>query len=158
VKAGQVLARLDPADAALQATQAEAQRALAAADLARYRDLKAKNFISAVGARCARNHLQGGRGAGGAGEEPGELHDAGGRSRGRDRPGAGRAGTGGGAGQAVFRWRRTANAKSRSRYRKAKSAAFKLGQAAEVSFWSAGSADKPLARAACARCRRWPIR
>lgn len=47
VKAGQLLARLDPADAALQATQAEAQRALAAADLARYRDLKAKNFISA---------------------------------------------------------------------------------------------------------------
>lgn len=47
VKAGQVLARLDPADAALQATQAEAQKALAAAELTRYRDLKAKNFISA---------------------------------------------------------------------------------------------------------------
>jgi multidrug efflux pump subunit AcrA (membrane-fusion protein) len=47
VKAGQVLARLDPADAGLQATQAEAQRALASAELTRYRDLKARNFISA---------------------------------------------------------------------------------------------------------------
>lgn len=47
VKVGQVLARLDPADAGLQVTQAEAQKALAAADLARYRDLKAKNYISA---------------------------------------------------------------------------------------------------------------
>ena len=47
VKAGQVLARLDPADAGLQAAQAEAQRALAAAELTRYRDLKARNFISA---------------------------------------------------------------------------------------------------------------
>ena len=44
VKAGQVLARLDPADAGLQATQAEAQLSLAAAELARYRDLKARNF------------------------------------------------------------------------------------------------------------------
>jgi len=47
VKGWSVLARLDPADAGLQLTQAEAQRALAAGDLARYRDLKAKNYISA---------------------------------------------------------------------------------------------------------------
>ncbi len=46
VKQGQALARLDPADAGLQATQAEAQRAMAAADLARYRDLRSKNFVS----------------------------------------------------------------------------------------------------------------
>lgn len=47
VKAGQPLARLDPADTGLQAAQAEAQRALAEADLKRYQDLRAKNFISA---------------------------------------------------------------------------------------------------------------
>ena len=46
VKAGQPLARLDPADLALQAGQAEAQRALAAADARRYRDLRARNFVS----------------------------------------------------------------------------------------------------------------
>lgn len=46
VKAGQPLARLDAADTALQATQADAQRALAEAEVKRYRDLRAKNFIS----------------------------------------------------------------------------------------------------------------
>lgn len=46
VKAGQVLARLDGADAAQQQIQADAQRALAESELQRYRDLKQKNFIS----------------------------------------------------------------------------------------------------------------
>jgi len=46
VKAGQPLARLDATDSALQASAAEAQRALAAADAKRYRELKDKNFIS----------------------------------------------------------------------------------------------------------------
>lgn len=46
VKAGQPLARLDPADANLSALQADANRALAAADLKRSQDLKEKNFIS----------------------------------------------------------------------------------------------------------------
>ena len=48
VAAGDLLARLDPADAALQAAQAESQLALARADVKRYRDLWAKNFISAA--------------------------------------------------------------------------------------------------------------
>ena len=46
VKPGQALARLDPADLALAATQAEAQRQLAEAEARRNRDLRAKNFIS----------------------------------------------------------------------------------------------------------------
>lgn len=46
VKAGQILARIDAADAAQQVIQADAQRSLAEADLQRYRDLKQKNFIS----------------------------------------------------------------------------------------------------------------
>ncbi|MBP7080338.1 MAG: efflux RND transporter periplasmic adaptor subunit [Rhodocyclaceae bacterium] len=46
VTQGQPLARLDPSDAGLQATQAEAQRSIAAADAARYRDLRSKNFVS----------------------------------------------------------------------------------------------------------------
>ncbi|HEX8987912.1 MAG TPA: efflux RND transporter periplasmic adaptor subunit [Rhodocyclaceae bacterium] len=46
VKAGQPLARLDPVDLDLQARQSEAQRALAEADARRYRELRAKNFIS----------------------------------------------------------------------------------------------------------------
>lgn len=46
VKAGQPLARLDPADAQLTALQAEASRALAAAELKRTQELREKNFVS----------------------------------------------------------------------------------------------------------------
>lgn len=46
VKPGTVLARLDTVDVGLQVNQTEAQRALAEAEVKRYRDLRAKNFIS----------------------------------------------------------------------------------------------------------------
>lgn len=46
VKAGDVLARLDPADTALAAAAADAQLALADAEARRYRELRAKNFVS----------------------------------------------------------------------------------------------------------------
>ena len=46
VKAGDVLARLDPTDASLSATAARAQLELADAELRRYRELRAKNFVS----------------------------------------------------------------------------------------------------------------
>ena len=46
VKSGDVLARLDPADSALSAGAANAQLDLASADLARYRELRSKNFVS----------------------------------------------------------------------------------------------------------------
>lgn len=46
VKAGEVLARLDPADTASSATAAAAQLALAEADARRYRELRAQNFVS----------------------------------------------------------------------------------------------------------------
>lgn len=48
VSAGDLLARLDPADVALQAAQAGSQLALAEADAKRYRELRAQNFISAA--------------------------------------------------------------------------------------------------------------
>lgn len=46
VRAGQVLARLDPADSSLQASSAQAQYQLAVADAERYRELRSKNFVS----------------------------------------------------------------------------------------------------------------
>ncbi|KAB2917120.1 MAG: efflux RND transporter periplasmic adaptor subunit [Dechloromonas sp.] len=46
IKAGQPLARLDPSDARLAASQAEANAALAAADLKRTRELRDRNFVS----------------------------------------------------------------------------------------------------------------
>jgi len=48
VAVGDLLARLDPADVALQAAQAQSQLALARANVKRYRDLRAKNFVSAA--------------------------------------------------------------------------------------------------------------
>jgi RND family efflux transporter MFP subunit len=48
VAAGQSLARLDPADVALQAAQAQSQYTLALADAKRFRDLREKNFVSAA--------------------------------------------------------------------------------------------------------------
>ncbi|HCI51952.1 MAG TPA: efflux RND transporter periplasmic adaptor subunit [Gallionella sp.] len=46
VKSGQVLARLDPADAALQAGAARAQYTLAESEALRYRELHRKGFVS----------------------------------------------------------------------------------------------------------------
>jgi multidrug efflux system membrane fusion protein len=46
VKAGQVLARLDPADAGLQASVAASQFQLAEEDVKRYRELYSKGFVS----------------------------------------------------------------------------------------------------------------
>lgn len=46
VRTGQVLARLDPADSSLQASSAQAQYQLAAADAERYRELRSKGFVS----------------------------------------------------------------------------------------------------------------
>lgn len=46
VRPGQPLARLDPTDARLSASQAEANAALAAADLKRSQELRDKNFVS----------------------------------------------------------------------------------------------------------------
>ena len=46
VKPGQILAKLDPVDAALSASAAEAQRQLADAEAKRYRELKGRNFVS----------------------------------------------------------------------------------------------------------------
>jgi RND family efflux transporter MFP subunit len=145
VKAGQVLARLDPTDAGLQATQAEAQRSLAAADLARYRDLKAKNYISASAldaretafkaaeaqAALARNQaayttLVADR-AGVIGlvlAEPGQVVSA---------------------GQAVFRLAPDGEREIAIALPENQVSGFKLGQAAEVSFWAApGAAGKAL--------------
>ncbi|MDZ4252060.1 MAG: efflux RND transporter periplasmic adaptor subunit, partial [Sulfuritalea sp.] len=145
VKAGQVLARLDPTDAGLQLTQAEAQRALAAADVARYRDLKAKNYISASAldaretafkaaeaqAALAKNQssyttLVADRNGviGQVLAEPGQVVSV---------------------GQAVFRLAPDGDREIAIALPEGEVSGFKLGQAAEVSFWAAGGATgKPL--------------
>lgn len=146
VKAGQVLARLDPTDAGLQVAQTEAQRALAAADLARSRDLKARNFISAAAldaretafkaaeaqAALMKNQasyttLVADRNAvvGQVLAEPGQVVSI---------------------GQPVFRLAPDGAREIAITLPEGEVTGFKLGQAAEVSFWAAsGSAAKPLA-------------
>jgi multidrug efflux system membrane fusion protein len=145
VKPGQVLARLDPADATLQATQAEAQRALAAADLARTRDLKAKNFVSAAALDARETTLK-------AAEAQAQLskNQASYTTLVADRAGVigqvlAEPGQVVAVGQAVFRMAPDGDREIAIAIPEGEVAAFKPGQAAEVSFWSAGSAAKPLA-------------
>jgi multidrug efflux system membrane fusion protein len=58
VTAGQILARIDQADAALQGNQAEANLSLAEAEAKRYRDLRAKNFVSQAALDAKETTLQ----------------------------------------------------------------------------------------------------
>jgi RND family efflux transporter MFP subunit len=145
VKAGQVLARLDPTDAALQATQAEAQRALAAADVARYRDLKAKNYISASALDARETAFK-------AAEAQAALarNQAGYTTLVADRNGVigqvlAEQGQVVSVGQAVFRLAPDGEREIAIALPENEVGGFKLGQAAEVSFWAAGAAAaKPL--------------
>lgn len=145
VKAGQVLARLDPADAALQATQAEAQKALAAADLARYRDLKAKNYISASALDARETNFK-------AAEAQASLakNQSAYTTLVADRNGVigqvlAEPGQVVSIGQAVFRLAPDGDREIAIALPEGEVSGFKLGQAAEVSFWAtSGPAAKPL--------------
>ncbi|OHC62811.1 MAG: hypothetical protein A2040_02225 [Rhodocyclales bacterium GWA2_65_19] len=145
VKAGQVLARLDPTDAGLQATQAEAQRALAAADVARYRDLKAKNYISASALDARETAFK-------AAEAQAQLakNQASYTTLVADRNGVigqvlAEPGQVVSVGQAVFRLAPDGEREIAVALPEGEVSGFKLGQAAEVTFWAAGGATgKPL--------------
>lgn len=149
VKSGQVLARLDPTDAALQVTQAEAQRALAAADLARYRDLKAKNYISASALDARETAFK-------AAEAQAALakNQAAYTTLVADRNGVigqvlAEPGQVLSVGQPVFRLAPDGEREIAIALPESDVGGFKLGQAAEVTFWAAagatsGAMGKPL--------------
>ena len=145
VKAGQVLARLDPTDAGLQVTQAEAQRVLAAADVARYRDLKAKNYISASALDARETAFK-------AAEAQAALakNQAAYTTLVADRNGVigqvlAEPGQVVSVGQAVFRLAPDGEREVAIALPENEVSNFKLGQAAEVTFWAAGgAAGKPL--------------
>lgn len=149
VKAGQVLARLDPTDAGLQVTQAEAQRALAAADVARYRDLKAKNYISASALDARETAFK-------AAEAQAQLskNQAAYTTLVADRNGVigqvlAEPGQVVSVGQAVFRLAPDGEREIAIALPENEVTSFKLGQTAEVTFWAAagatsGTAAKPL--------------
>jgi RND family efflux transporter MFP subunit len=145
VKAGQVLARLDPTDAGLQVTQAEAQRELAAAELVRYKDLKAKNFISASALDARETAFK-------AADAQAQLakNQAAYTSLVADRAGVigqvlAEPGQVVSVGQAVFRLAPDGEREVAIAIPEGEVSAFKLGQAAEVSFWATqGATGKPL--------------
>lgn len=145
VKAGQVLARLDPADAGLQLAQAEAQRALAEAELTRYRDLKAKKFVSASALDARETAFK-------AAEAQAALarNQAAYATLAADRDGVigqvlAEPGQVVSAGQPVFRLAPNGEREVAIAFPESEVAAFKPGQAAEVTFWSTpGAAAKPF--------------
>ena len=143
VTAGQPLARLDATDAALQAVQAEAQRALAAADALRFRDLRAKNFVSQSALDARETALK-------AADAQAALasNQAGYTTLKADRAGVigqvlAEPGQVVAAGQAVFRLAPDGAREVAIMIPESELSSFKLGQEAEVSLWS--DERKPLA-------------
>lgn len=143
VKTGQVLARLDPADATLQATQAEVQKSLAAADLARTRDLRERNFVSASALDARETAYK-------AAEAQAELarNQSAYTALVADRSGVigqvlAEPGQVVGAGQAVFRLAQDGEREVAISIPEGEVGRFKLGQTAEVRLWSGG--EKALA-------------
>lgn len=145
VKAGQVLARLDPTDAGLQAAQAEAQRALAAAELTRYRDLKARNFISASALDARETAFNAA-----AAQAALAKNQAGYTNLVADHAGViglvlaepGQVVT---VGQPVFRMAPDGDREIAIALPESEVSGFKLGQPAQVTFWATpGAAAKPL--------------
>lgn len=143
VKAGQPLARLDPADARLQAAQAEAQRSLAEADLLRYRDLKAKNFISASALDARETAFK-------AADAQAALakNQATYTTLTADRTGVigqvlAEPGQVVAAGQGVFRMAPDGEREVAITLPESEVAAFKVGQPAKVSFWPGTGGNAP---------------
>ena len=144
VKAGQVLARLDPIDAGLQVAQADAQRQLAAAELARFKDLKARNYISASALDAKETAFKAAEAQAGLARNQAAY-----TTLVADRTGVigvvlAEPGQVVSAGQAVFRMAPDGDREIAIALPESEVFGFKLGQAAEVQLWS-GAAAKPLA-------------
>lgn len=138
---GQVLALLDPADLALQESQAESQRKLAAADAQRYRDLRAKNFVSQSALDAKETALQSAVAQAALAKNQASYavlraDKAGAIAQVLAEPGQVVA-----AGQGVFRLAQAGAVEVAIAIPEAQLESLKPGAAAEVSLWSVG---KPL--------------
>lgn len=133
---GQVLARLDPADQQLAIAQTEASRALAAAELKRTQELRAKNFVSAAALDAKESAAK-------AAEAQASLarNQAGYATLVADAPGVVAAvlaepGQVLGAGQGVVRLARDGEREVAIAIPESRVMAFKLGAEAAVSLWA----------------------
>lgn len=136
VRAGQTLARLDAVDQQLAATQAEANRSLAAAELKRTQDLRQKNFISQAALDAKQT-------AATAAEAQAKLatNQAAYATLSADAPGVIAAvlaepGQVIGAGQAVFRLARDGEREVAIAIPESRLAGLKVGAAATVELWA----------------------
>lgn len=144
VKAGQPLARLDAADAGLQAAQAEAQRSLAEADAKRFRDLRAKNFVSAAALDGKETTLKAAEAQAGLAKNQAAY-----TTLTADRAGviaqvAVEPGQVVAAGQTAFRLAPDGEREVAIAFPENEVARFKPGMAAEVTLWSGADGQKPL--------------
>lgn len=138
VARGQLLGRLDPADANLQAAQAESQEVLAVADAKRSRELRAQNFVSAAALDAKEAALRAAQSQAGLARNQAAYagltaDQAGVISAVLAEPGQVVA-----AGQPVLRLARDGEREVAIALPEAALAATKPGQAAEVRLWSDG--------------------
>lgn len=136
VKAGQPLARLDAADAGLQAGAAESQYQLAKADAERYRDLYAKGFVSKSALDAKETALKAA-----VAQEGLARNQAGYTTLSADRNGVvasvlAEVGQVVGAGQAVLRVAQDGEREVAISIPESHLAALKIGAPAEVTLWS----------------------
>jgi membrane fusion protein, multidrug efflux system len=162
VSAGQLLARLDPADMALQASQAQSQLGLAQADARRYRDLRAQNFVSSAALDAKETALKA------AESQAGIAHNQAAYAQlAADRPGViaavlGEPGQVVAAGQPVFRLAQDGEREVAISLPESVVTGITVGDEASVSLWSGSKAYRgrlrELAPAADATTRTFAAR
>lgn len=140
VKAGEVLARLDPADTAASATAAAAQLALAEADARRYRDLRAQNFVSQAALDARETALKSAQAQAELARNQNAYTTLVADSAGVVAAVAAEVGQVVAAGQTVFRVSRPGSMEVAIAVPESRVGSLRIGQPAEVSLWADASA------------------
>jgi len=140
VKAGEVLARLDPADTASSATAAAAQLALAEADARRYRELRAQNFVSQAALDAKETALKAAQAQAELARNQNAYTTLVADSAGVVAAVAAEVGQVVAAGQTVFRVSRPGSMEVAIAVPESRVASLRIGQPAEVSLWADASA------------------
>lgn len=140
VRPGQLLARIDPGDTALSLAGAEAQLALAEADAARSRELRARQFISQAALDAKEAALQAARASAGLARNQRAYTELRADQAGVVGVVAAEVGQVVSAGQVVFRIARQDTLEVALAIPESRIAAVRPGEAAEVTLWADESA------------------
>lgn len=136
VRAGQILARLDPADVRLAVDQAEAQRVLALAEAKRYRELHARKFVSAAALDARETALASARAQAGMARNQAAYANLAADHAGVVSAVQAEPGQVVGAGQPVLRIARDGEREAAIAVPEADVSGLKPGMAAEIGLWS----------------------